>query len=154
MLIIVYKNDNGKLMDNIVVLGLENIIGWWNCIQLVDLDNDGDQDFVVGNVGFNIKFSVFEDKLFKVYVNDFDNNGINDVYLVYYDYFGCELLVCGCQCFFEQMDFVFDEFFIYYDFVQVLVKEILDGRMEGVIELVVKDFLSMILCNDGQGSFM
>jgi len=153
MPITVYKNDNGKLTDNTAALGLENTTGWWNRIQLVDLDNDGDQDLVAGNAGLNIKFSASEDKPFKAYVNDFDNNGTNDVYLAYYDHSGRELPVRGRQCSSEQMDFVLDEFPTYHDFAQASVKEILDGRMEGAIELAVKDFSSMILRNDGQGSF-
>ncbi|MEL6968670.1 MAG: VCBS repeat-containing protein [Bacteroidota bacterium] len=153
MPITVFKNEGGKLADNTSAMGLDKTTGWWNRLMLVDLDNDGDQDLVAGNAGLNIKFSASEDKPFKAYVNDFDENGTNDVYLAYYDHSGRELPVRGRQCSSEQMEFVLDEFPTYHDFASAEVSEILDGRMEGAIELAVTEFSSMILRNDGQGGF-
>ncbi len=45
--------------------------GLWNTIEKADLDDDGDQDFVLGNLGQN---SFFQDGL-TIYINDFDQNG-------------------------------------------------------------------------------
>ncbi|MEO0876612.1 MAG: FG-GAP-like repeat-containing protein, partial [Bacteroidota bacterium] len=128
MPITVFKNEGGKLADNTSAMGLDKTTGWWNRLMLVDLDNDGDQDLVAGNAGLNIKFSASQDKPFKAYVNDFDENGTNDVYLAYYDHSGRELPVRGRQCSSEQMEFVLDEFPTYHDFAQAEVSEILDGR--------------------------
>ena len=72
--------------------------GWWNRIELVDMDGDGDLDILAGNLGKNIKFKASEEKPFKLYVDDFDGNGSNDVYLGYYGSDGNLYPVRGRQC--------------------------------------------------------
>jgi hypothetical protein len=152
MPITIFKNDNGKLTDE-ATASLADTRGWWNRLAIVDLDGDGDQDLVAGNVGRNIKFKASKEQPFKAYINDFDNNGTNDVYLAYYDRNGNELPVRGRQCSSEQMDFVLEEFPTYHDFAQASVEDVLAGRMEGAVELEAYEFSSVILRNDGQGNF-
>ncbi len=48
-------------------------VGLWSALHVADLDQDGDQDILVGNYGLNNRFS--EADTFKLYVNDFDQNG-------------------------------------------------------------------------------
>lgn len=49
--------------------------GWWNTIEAVDLDNDGDDDYIVGNHGLNSRFKASDEKPISCYINDFDENG-------------------------------------------------------------------------------
>ncbi|MBT8262997.1 MAG: VCBS repeat-containing protein [Bacteroidia bacterium] len=54
---------------------LNKLKGWWNVISPVDIDNDGDQDFILGNEGKNLHYKPSDDRVIKMWVNDFDNNG-------------------------------------------------------------------------------
>jgi len=54
--------------------GLETYSGWWNTLEVVDLDNDGDQDLVMGNRGENFYFTGSPEKPAKMWLADFDNN--------------------------------------------------------------------------------
>ncbi len=72
----VLKNDGGKLSDITETAGLYHSNGWWNCIKAGDFDHDGDTDFVVGNHGLNSRFRASTDKPVRMYVNDFDQNGM------------------------------------------------------------------------------
>lgn len=72
MAITVFRNDGG-LFDNKTVVPGSN--GWWNRIEMADLDKDGDDDFVLGNWGLNTKFSATPQRPMTMYVNDFDKNG-------------------------------------------------------------------------------
>jgi enediyne biosynthesis protein E4 len=55
--------------------GLENSNGWWHVLKSVDIDNDGDMDFVAGNHGLNSRFKASINQPVSMYVNDFDLNG-------------------------------------------------------------------------------
>lgn len=77
MAIQVFHNENGKL-ELMEGTGLENHKGWWNSITSGDFDQDGDVDFVVGNLGANNHFHPSSEKPFKIYAKDFDQNGSVD----------------------------------------------------------------------------
>ncbi|MEM9001038.1 MAG: VCBS repeat-containing protein [Bacteroidota bacterium] len=69
----IYRNTGRRLtkMDT----SLDSLSGWWNTVETVDLDNDGDQDLVLGNAGTNLHYRPYPDKPMKMWVNDFDGNG-------------------------------------------------------------------------------
>ena len=58
--------------------------GWWNCISISDMNNDGKPDLVVGNFGLNSNIKADENHPAKLYVSDFDNNGQIECVPVYF----------------------------------------------------------------------
>ncbi len=68
------KNNSGKFSKDHDAL-MQKSEGWWNCIEIADLDQDGDVDIVLGNHGLNSRFEASEDRPLSLYVNDFDANG-------------------------------------------------------------------------------
>jgi len=70
-----FHNEGGKLKETTVQAGLENTNGWWNRLQVGDLDGDGYPDLVAGNHGLNSRFRASRDKPVAMYVSDFDENG-------------------------------------------------------------------------------
>jgi len=81
----VFLNDHGKFKEKTDAFGTEKTNGWWNCITAVDLDKDGDMDFIAGNHGLNSRFKASELKPVSMYVNDFDLNGSTDQIICTYD---------------------------------------------------------------------
>lgn len=57
---------------------LDSFRGWWNSIVSVDMDNDGDMDYVAGNYGTNSFLQASEKYPLNVYAKDFDTNGSFD----------------------------------------------------------------------------
>ncbi len=58
--------------------------GWWNRIAVADMDNDGDDDLILGNAGINTQFHASEKEPMTEVVSDFDKNGSIDPILFYY----------------------------------------------------------------------
>jgi hypothetical protein len=84
MPITIFINQGGKL-EKLKETGLENYSGWWNSIATADFDQDGDSDFVVGNLGANNAHHPTFERPVKVYAKDFDNNGsVDPVTFAYY----------------------------------------------------------------------
>ncbi|MCK6617906.1 MAG: VCBS repeat-containing protein [Cyclobacteriaceae bacterium] len=75
MSIEIFQNQEGTLIRKTTKLGITNLSGWWNVLEAVDLDKDGDVDFVLGNHGYNSRFRASVKEPVLLYVNDFDSNG-------------------------------------------------------------------------------
>ncbi|MEO6288888.1 MAG: VCBS repeat-containing protein, partial [Ginsengibacter sp.] len=58
--------------------------GWWNSITAADFDNDGDIDYVVGNLGLNSRHHASIKEPLCIYAKDFDKNGRLDPIMCYY----------------------------------------------------------------------
>jgi enediyne biosynthesis protein E4 len=69
----ILQNDKGEKFTNKGVV--KNSDGLWNCLKIIDLDGDGDMDFVAGNRGENSKLKANNEVPAIMYINDFDNNG-------------------------------------------------------------------------------
>ncbi|WP_421893160.1 VCBS repeat-containing protein [Marinoscillum sp.] len=77
----VYLN-NGQGLEE--VYAIPGTGGWWNRIEVADLDCDGMDDYVLGNWGLNTKFQASEARPLTMYVNDFDGNGKSEFILNWY----------------------------------------------------------------------
>ena len=75
MPVTLFKNEGGTFTNVSVQAGLHNTNGFWNCIEVADIDTDGDLDFVAGNHGTNTRLKASYEKPVTMYVNDYDGNG-------------------------------------------------------------------------------
>lgn len=80
----IFKNKQGFLEDITTSAGLTESIGWWNTLSTADLDQDGDMDFIVGNLGLNSPHKTSTERPFSLFLGDFDKNGKLDPILVHY----------------------------------------------------------------------
>jgi enediyne biosynthesis protein E4 len=72
----IFTNDgSNNFTDASEKSGMLNTEGWWHVILPVDLNNDGNIDFIMGNHGLNSFFKASLEKPVTMYVNDFDLNG-------------------------------------------------------------------------------
>ena len=58
--------------------------GWWNFTLPVDIDLDGDMDFIAGNLGLNTRLKATEKEPITMYYNDFDDNGKFEQIITFY----------------------------------------------------------------------
>ena len=57
---------------------LSTLYGWWETVSAADLDGDGRTDLVLGNIGENFYLHPDSARPVKLWLNDFDQNGITD----------------------------------------------------------------------------
>jgi hypothetical protein len=74
------KNVSGTFTNITSDTGVTKESGWWNTITSGDYDNDGDIDYIAGNMGLNSFYTASEKYPVEVYAADFDNNGSFDAF--------------------------------------------------------------------------
>lgn len=86
MPVTIFTNNSGTFKkESNTENGLRYSAGWWWCISAHDLDGDGDEDLVAGNLGLNYRYKASIDEPFQIYSADFDANGKRDIVLAYYN---------------------------------------------------------------------
>ncbi|MDG1717265.1 MAG: VCBS repeat-containing protein [Saprospiraceae bacterium] len=144
------SGSNFKPVD---IKSFANLSGWWQSVVTIDLDRDGDLDFILGNISENNKFHPSESKPLIVYANDFDESGTLDIVLTK-KYKGMTVPVRGKECSSEQMPFIDDKFPKYADFANSSIEEILgQENLDNAIQLMVNNFSHVALINNGNMSF-
>jgi hypothetical protein len=78
MKVSVFRNYKGHFTDVTGAAGLDGTSGWWNCIQVADVNSDGNMDLIAGNLGLNSSLKTSPKEPVEMYLNDFDNNGTID----------------------------------------------------------------------------
>lgn len=81
MPVTILKTKNNKLE---IAYTIPNSLGWWNCVNVTDVDGDGQLDILAGNLGQNSKIKASITQPASLYINDFDNNGQPEPIAVYY----------------------------------------------------------------------
>lgn len=76
--------NNGKSYKSWSSPALNELRGWWQTVQVADVDNDGKADLLAGNWGINNKFNVAAGQSLFAYNNDLDRDGKNDLILSYH----------------------------------------------------------------------
>jgi hypothetical protein len=71
-----FQNQNGTSFRNITsTTGTADQVGWWNSLSAGDFDNDGDIDYIAGNLGLNSYYRASDKYPVSVYAADFNNSG-------------------------------------------------------------------------------
>ncbi len=145
----VFENTNGKLKSASQSLGLANTKGWWFSLKEMDVDNDGDMDFVAGNIGLNHKFKTSKEKPFTVFCEDFDSTGTMDVVLAFHQ--DNKLYpVRGRDCSSEQMPFILDKFPSFESYGKADIFDVLGEKtLANSFKKEVQIFASSVLINNG-----
>jgi hypothetical protein len=78
-----YKNT-GRSFVKINSTGIEQHVGWWNSLAAGDFDNDGQIDYVAGNLGQNSNYKASLTKPMTILGKDIDNNGSFDAMIFCY----------------------------------------------------------------------
>ncbi|HSB93664.1 MAG TPA: VCBS repeat-containing protein, partial [Flavitalea sp.] len=78
MPVLFFKNVQGKFQDLSAASGVNEETGFWGSLAAGDFDNDGDIDYVAGNMGNNSFYRASKKYPVTIYGKDFDANGSYD----------------------------------------------------------------------------
>jgi len=147
-----FLNDNGIFTDVSKKSGLDTNTGWWFNITETDINKDGLNDYVVGNVGTNIKFKVSNEKPLRIYADDFDSNNTHDVVLSN-KYNGTFVPVRGKECSTQQMPFIAQKMPSFEEFANSSLADIYGEKITTAYQREVNSFKSILLLNKGDNNF-
>jgi len=148
-----FRNESGYLEDVTAESGLAELTGWWNGITSVDIDNDGDLDYVVTNVGLNTKYAASIDKPAILYYGDFGGaRGANLIEAQWED--ETVFPVRGLSCSSNAMPFIADEFKTFDSFARADIEQLFSPARLGAAERFrATELRSGMLINSGDGKF-
>lgn len=73
--VIVLKNMQGKKLVPVKIPELEDYHGFWYSILAGDFDNNGYEDYIIGNLGDNNRFTINDKYRLNLYAIDLDRDG-------------------------------------------------------------------------------
>ncbi len=156
----ILKNNNGIFTNITNTTGISSYSGWWNSITKGDYDNDGDDDFVVGNLGLNSYYKADKSHPLSAYAADFDNNGSYDAFLSSWlpssqeDRTLREFPINGRDDAVKQMISMRSRFQNYRSYAIATIDQLFSAEQLGK-SLILKSnhFISSYYRNDGNGKF-
>ncbi len=72
----IFSYNNGKFTET--TTNLNNMNGWWQTVKVADMDADGKEDLILGNIGDNFYLQPDSINPVKLWMNDYDQNGLPD----------------------------------------------------------------------------
>ena len=152
MPITIFENNNGSL-SKLEMEDFKSSYGWWFSIEQGDFDNDGDMDYIAGNLGLNYKYKTSFDKPFDVYYNDFDANGNADIVLGYYNK-EKHYPLRGFSCSSEQIPDLKKKIVKYDAFASMELKDVYgEEKLKNSLHYSADTFASVYIENIGDGKF-
>lgn len=148
--VIFLANKNGKLVPE-TPEGLTNSEGWWNTITPIDVDNDGDMDYALGNFGQNSQLKASAEEPVTLYADDFDDNGSIDPILCCY-LGGKNHPVFSKDDIGSQLAYLKSKYTNFSDYASHTVSEILgEESLARAQKFEAHTFKTSILRNNGNG---
>ena len=147
-----FENQEGKFVEKLQPLAEEK--GWWLRAHAVDIDQDGDQDFVLGNHGKNSRFRTSKERPVKMYLNDFDQNGSIEGVLTFTAEDGRDLPYALRHDLIDQMKVLKKKFPDYASFRNADITTIFDEQQRATALIqTANNFASVVLINQGDFNF-
>ncbi len=148
-----FENQKGKLvLDGAATISDSE--GWWNSIIPGDFDQDGDMDYIAGNLGLNSQYKATAAEPIRVYASDFDANGSMDPIFTYFKE-GKEMPVMVRDVVHEQLSALINRRFGSYDaYSRAALTDLFNEKeLEKALVLSAYEMRSSYIENKGDGSF-
>ena len=149
----VFHQENGRLVDRTAQAGLGGTEGWWNSVAAVDLNGDGRDDLVLGNLGLNSYLRASPAEPARLYVRDFGHNGASEPILTFYKH-GVSYPLAGRDELVGLIPELRSRYPSYADFGASRIDDIFPAaELQRATLLEARVFASSVALNNGDGTF-
>jgi enediyne biosynthesis protein E4 len=149
----IYKNHEGYL-KRIEVFSFAKLSGWWNSLLGGDFDQDGDIDYVAGNLGLNSRYRADSLSPLKLIVDDFNQDQRIDAILTY-EQNGITYPVHPRDDMLRQLNHLKRKYPSYTSFAEATIEDIFSlQELENAAVLESREMRSCYFENQGNFSFI
>ncbi len=149
----VYRNTGAGLEEVTGQAGMGKSNGFWNRIEIGDINGDGLPDLVLANHGLNTRFKASREKPVRMYVNDFDRNGRAEQLVTTYNGDTAYPLVLRHDLV-KQLPQLNKQYLKYENYKNQTITDIFSPQqLEGAIQWEVFRNESSVAINQGDGAF-
>jgi len=148
----IFRNTGDSFKEITDDLSLSNARGLWNTLHVVDLNTDGRDDLVAGNLGLNSNFKTDEENPLKLWIQDFENDGIPDQILTR-SYQGADYPFVLKHDLLNQIPSLRDKYPDYSDYSDQTISDIFSAEVLESSNVLQVDLLeSVVIYNTRDGS--
>lgn len=127
--------------------------GWWNFIKAVDVDGDGDDDFIAGNLGLNNRLYASPSTPVNMYYNDFDGNGKKEQIVTYFLQ-NKQIPFANKDELQKQLPSFKKQYLYAADFAKANLFDLFPkASFDNALKYEANDFSNVVLINQGNGKF-
>jgi hypothetical protein len=132
---------------------LSDLFGWWKSVAATDIDGDGDEDLVLGNMGENFYLHPGRQHPVKMWINDFDENGTIEK-IITRSVGGNDMPVFLKREMTDQLPFLKKQNLKHREFAKKSIQQLFDAGLIGKATVKQINFAaSCIALNLGNGKF-
>jgi enediyne biosynthesis protein E4 len=149
------KKEDGSIqfLDVSPEYGPENSIGWWNSITSAEINNDGQLEYILGNLGLNSRWKASPDKPLVMFAKDFDGNNSVDPIMFQYLQDGF-FAVPGRDMVVSQVPSWKNRFLVYSEYATTKMEDFfVSGALDGAVRADADYFQSAILESNSEKKF-
>ncbi|MEO6220565.1 MAG: VCBS repeat-containing protein, partial [Ginsengibacter sp.] len=149
-----FKNIKGKSFTKVTINGFAKTQGWYNSLAAGDFDNDGDIDYVAGNLGLNSKYKASVEEPVIVRYNDFNKDKALDAFLFAYNN-KVEYFTQPKNVITDQIASLKNKIYYYYQYGKIGYKDIFSAEeRKDAKELQAFQMSSVYIENKGSNNFV
>ena len=142
-----FKNTGTELINLTDSVGTVDSEGWWNTIVAYDMDKDGDEDYMVGNLGMNSQIKATPEQPVSLIYKDFDEDGVVDPVLSYFNG-GESFPALSMDDMIDGMRYLKERFATYDNYARQTTEDIFsEEEMKGAQKMVAKNMKTCYLEN-------
>ena len=144
----IFMNHNGKFSPS----DIKASTGLWQSLLVTDVNGDGLDDILAGNLGLNSKLAAGKQSPLKLYVKDFDKNGSIEQIMTYM-IDGSEYPFLAKDELERPLPVLKKAYLKYSDVAGKTVQFIFSELFKDYVELKAEQLASTCYINDGKGGF-